>query len=276
MKRITLTYFYNFGSVLHPVAEYEYNQDNRTVFIGACYRLDSYVRGLLEFYKGLQVSRVSGIALLNAIVEVQKWYQETSPDKWDNPDFTVDMKFREVITKAKEFEIVLSAELQTLVTYHPSQKGIYSTADLVERAENIFPEPILSKLGTKIVSDIRESGKCLAFGNDTASAFHMMRATESVLHEYYVYMCNPQLVPKKRLENWGAYIKELNGCPKTEVKEVLAILQQIKDQHRNLIMHPEVFLSPEEAFTLFEIAQAAIIAMANSLPLPKKKKRKTS
>ncbi len=246
------------------------------IFVSAIYRLDSYVRGLLEFYKRLQVSRVSGIALLNAIVEVQKWFQETPSDKWNNPDFAADMKFREVISKAKEFETILSAELQTLITYHPSQKGIYSTADLVERAENIFPEPILSKLDTKVVSDIRESGKCLAFGNDTACAFHMMRATESVLHKYYVYMCNPQPIPKKRLENWGAYIKELNGCPKTEVKEVLAILQQIKDQHRNLIMHPEVFLSPEDSFTLFEIAQAAIIAMASSLPAHKKKAKKTA
>jgi hypothetical protein len=53
-----------------------------------------------------------------------------------------------------------------------------------------------------------------------------------------------------------------------QAKVVVSILHEIKDQYRNLIMHPEVFLSPEEAFTLFAVAQAAIMAMAERLPVP--------
>ena len=91
------------------------------------------------------------------------------------------------------------------------------------------------------------------------------------MHEYYIAVCKPK--SSERLESWGAYLAELKKSPKLEVKEVLAILQQMKDQHRNLIMHPEMVLTPDEAFTLFEIAQGAIIAMADKLPAPKKKKK---
>ncbi len=276
MEKISLTYFYNFGSVLHPVAAFEYDRNNRVRLYSLCYSLESYVRGILEYYVRLKVCRIPGINLINAISEIRKWFHETPSDKWSSDNFEADMKSQDVIAKAKEFETILSAELQTLITYHPSQKGIYSTTDLVEQAEKIFPESVLSKLDDKIIKDIRESGKCLAFGNDTASAFHMMRATESVLHYYYIHICNPSPKPKKRLESWGSYITNLQSSSKSGVKEVIAILQQIKDQHRNLIMHPEVFLSPEDSFTLFEISQAAIMAMANSLPTRKKKVKKTA
>lgn len=89
------------------------------------------------------------------------------------------------------------------------------------------------------------------------------------IDKYYIHICNPK--SKKRLANWGAYIEKLKPVGDTAVKEVVAILQQIKDRHRNLIMHPEIVLAPDEAFTLFEIAQGAIIAMVNALPIPKKK-----
>jgi len=40
-------------------------------------------------------------------------------------------------------------------------------------------------------------------------------------------------------------------------------------------MHPEIVLTPDEAFTLFEIAQSAIITMAGSLPIVEKKVKST-
>lgn len=166
----------------------------------------------------------------------------------------------------------MSAELQTLATYNITQKGIYSTTDLVERAERILPEQVLGRIGRMAAGEVRESGKCLALDCATASAFHMMRATEEVMHRYYVSVCKPK--PAKRLENWGAYIAALNKSSKPEVKEIVAMVQQIKDRHRNLIMHPEIVLTIDEAFTLFEIAQGAIIAMADNLPAVRRKKGK--
>ena len=50
------------------------------------------------------------------------------------------------------------------------------------------------------------------------------------------------------------------------MKEVVGLLQQLKDRHRNLIMHPEVVLTDDEAFRDFELGKASIMAMADRLP----------
>jgi len=52
------------------------------------------------------------------------------------------------ITNAlRTFEIVFAPELETMNTYVVSKKGIYSTSELIERAEEAFSESIRSHLG---------------------------------------------------------------------------------------------------------------------------------
>ncbi len=271
MERINPVFFYGLGALLTPFTKMEAKTSTRVNIWLASRDVDPIVRSLLDFYSALTVCRRAGGELINAIAEVGKWMGETPPKEWEKEDYSVGLKFRQVIDKAKEFQTVLSAELQTLATYHVTQKGIYSTTGLIEEAEKILPEPVLKKINADIVEEIRESGKCLAFDCATASGFHIMRATEGIMHEYYISVCKPTPKPTGKLESWGAYIAELKKSPKSEVKEVVAMLQQLKDQHRNLIIHPEVVLSPDEAFTLFEIAKGAIIAMADKLPVSKKK-----
>ena len=134
---------------------------------------------------------------------------------------------------------------------------------MIERAELALPESVRNKLDTQILSEIKESGKCLAFDNATASGFHIMRALEAVIHQYYLVICKPSKA--ERLDSWAAYIAALRGSTDSTVKETVAVLQQIKDNERNLIMHPERVLSPDDAFTLFEIAKGAMMAMAGKL-----------
>jgi hypothetical protein len=270
MEKISLPFFYQVGAQLNPLTKLTPDAKNRAAIFFTSFQVHSYVYSLLISSVGLKVCQLAGKQLIDAILEIQKWMSGKTPDKWVEADYAVDTKFNTVVNKAKEFETVLTAELQTLATYHVTQKGIYSTSDLVERAENILPGPVLSKISEGVKEEIRQSGRCLAFDSGTACAFHIMRAVEAVMHEYYIAMCKPK--SDEKLENWGAYIAEFQKSPKAEVKEVVAILQQIKDQHRNRIMHPEINLTPDEAFTLFEIAHSAIVAMADKLPIPKKMK----
>jgi len=272
VEKINLPLFYKLGAILGPLTEKEAKNSTRVDIWLAALPVEKSVYDLLNLFPTLTVCRGTGKELISDIEEAGNWMRETPANGWEKQDYSADLKFRQIVIKAKEFETVLSAELQTLATYHVTQKGIYSTTDLIERAENILPAPVLSKISPGIIEEIRQSGRCLAFDSGTASAFHMMRATEAVMHEYYISVCKPKPKPIERLGNWGAYIAELQKSPKSEVKEVVAMLQQIKDRHRNLIMHPEVVLTPDEAFTLFEIAQGAIIAMADKLPTPKTKK----
>lgn len=269
MEKINLPFFYELGASLKALATMEVDSSNRTDIWAAATDVESYVRSLLNGYSSLTVCRRAGEELFDRISKVHKWFTTIPPEEWGKKDYIAEFTFRQAIDKAKEFQTVLLAELHTLATYHVSQKGIYLTTGLIEQTEKILPESILGKIHTDIIEEIRQSGKCLAFDVAIASAFHMMRATESVIHEYYLHVCKPQT--KRKLDNWGAYIAKLEQSQDLEVQEIVAMLRQIKDRHRNLIMHPEIVLTADDAFTLFEIAQGAIIAMASALPELQKK-----
>ncbi len=158
----------------------------------------------------------------------------------------------------KEFENVFAAELQALDTYFISQKAIYSTPDLIERADYSFPEEIRKVLPDEAKLDIRQAGRCLAFDLPTAAGFHILRAVETAIRLYYNVVTKGTASPKTR--NWGVYIRVLRkhgADPK-----IVSVLDQIRDMHRNPVIHPEVFLSIDEATVLFGVAQSAIVAMA--------------
>lgn len=272
MEKVNLPFIYDLALKLNPIAKMTYDKAQRvTIWTEAIDVVDS-LEFLFKKFPSLAACRTKCDELRSATDEATEWVIRTIDSEWEKEDARADGIFERVMKMAKETEVVLSAELHTLAVYHITQKGIYSTADLIERGEGILPEHVLGRIGQSAVQEIRESGKCLAFDCATASAFHMMRATEEVMHRYYVSVCKPK--PAKRLQNWGAYVAELGRSNKAEVKEVVAMLQQIKDRHRNLIMHPEIMLTIGEAFTLFEIAQGAIIAMADNIPQRRKRKGK--
>ena len=279
MERINPLFFYHLGALLKPLTKMDAQPSTRIDVWRASFDIDPAVRTLLDFYSALTVCRRTGVELVNAAAEVRKWMDETPPKEWQKADYSVDTKFRYLIDKAKEFQTVLSEELQMLVTYHVTKKGIYSTDDLIEHAERTLPTPVLEKMNKGVIEEIRQSGRCLAFDNSTAAGFHIIRAIEALIHDYYVLVCKP--ASEKKLDNWGAYISALHKLSedtdvkksiREDVKKVIALLQQIKDQDRNLIMHPQVVLTPDDAHKLFEIGTGAIIAIADKLPASKKNK----
>jgi len=240
----------------------------------ATFNIATNVRVLLDSPYTLIVCRVAGEELISAIEKGNEWIRETDHKEWGKEGYSADSIFQQLIEKANKFQTVLSEELQTLETYHAAQKGNYSTTGLIKQAENILPESIRNKMNPNIIEEIRHSGRCLVFDNSTASGFHILRAAELVMHEYYLVTCKPQPKPVGRLDSWGTYLAELKKSTAPDTKKVIALLQQIKDDDRNLIMHPERVLSPDEAFGLFEIVKSAIITMGNKLPTRRKRQHK--
>lgn len=271
MEKIDLPFFYELGSQLNPIATKEYSPEERFNMLFDCFLMRMHVTRLFSSFPVLNVCRDAKNRLDKSIDEIWDWYRATDKDKLFEPDDKVDTSFKNIIANAKEFEIVLSAELQTIAAYHITQKGIYSTTDLIERGECLLPESTLPKVSKEIKEEIRQSGRCLVFDSGTACAFHIIRALELIMHEYYINISKPKPKRKGRLSNWGEYIKAFQNSAKPEAKEVAVLLQQIKDQHRNLIMHPETTLSVDEAFALFEMAKGVIIIIATKLPVFKKK-----
>jgi hypothetical protein len=267
VDKFSLSFFYRFGGHLNRIAEMTAEPSNRQLIKYRASFVKDYISDVLVWSAGLQVCQNSGNKLMTAVENMEKWASKATPEQLAQEEGEANLLFGEVVSKAKEFETVLAAELYNLPTYVVTKKGIYTIDGLLDNTEDMFPEPVRTKLNADVIVEIRQSGMCLAFDIPTACGFHILRATELVLHEYYVNCCKPGKLDK--LPNWGAYITELKKSTDSDVKETIAILQQIKDNDRNLIMHPERVLSYDDAFRLFEIAKGAIIAMSSKLPMPK-------
>lgn len=268
VDKISLPFFYRLAKDLKPLVESTVSENtNKIALTLASFSADGAVRRLFAALPTLTVCRQAGDRLRD---ECAVWLEELnkSQDKLGTTPLTIEeqIRGRSMVNAATTFETVLLEELHTLATYHATPKGIYSTADLIERAEDVFPEEIKKKLSPEAVKDVRESGRCLAFDTATAAGFHILRATESVLHQYYVAVCTPA-DPNKPLDNWGQYVIELKKkVADPDVQRVALIIDNLREHERNVIMHPEIFLSPDDAFTIFEVAQGAIMAMASRLP----------
>jgi hypothetical protein len=200
-------------------------------------------------------SKETGYNLSKALAKlIPGQLSEIPPDKLE---YVLSWQDAYAITNSlKEFQIVWQTELGKMDTYFISQKGIYSTSDLIERADNVLPAEIIKVLSESIRSDIKQAGRCLAFDLATAAGFHIMRALEGVLRDFY---CPTFLGTKPKTRNWNGYIQCLKGTGADP--KILAILDQIRSLHRNPTVHPQEVLTINEAMTLFGIAQSAVVAM---------------
>ena len=159
---------------------------------------------------------------------------------------------------ASAFRLVLEAEFQTSGIYLFTAKRGYDVPTLLETAETIFPPEVNEKL-PQIKDDLREAGKCLAFNLGTAAGFHLLRALETVVCSYWYVVMNKAPLPSNR--NLGNYINEMGVGDHPGRSKVLFALRQVKDLHRNSIMHPEETLSLDEAIALMNTVQNAVTLM---------------
>lgn len=65
------------------------------------------------------------------------------------------------------------------------------------------------------------------------------------------------------MRNWGTYIKNLRKCGANE--KILTALEQLKDLHRNPIIHPEAQIGIEEALSFMGITESVISAMLSEI-----------
>ena len=144
--------------------------------------------------------------------------------------------------------------------YLVEQTGAYRTKTLIEAADAVFPKSVHDALQLDAITDIQAAGRSLAFELPTAAGFHICRAIETTLLQYFSELKIE--VPEYR--NIGRYIEALEKCAEAKGidPKVLATLDQFRDLHRNPIMHPDVHLNMEEAQILFALAQSAISGIA--------------
>ena len=160
------------------------------------------------------------------------------------------------------FTISVQMELPFWHVYCVSQTLAWDTNILVEDASAMLPEDSQSKIPNEALADWRQAGRCIAFDLYTASGFHTIRATEAVIREYYVHVVGS--LPRIKDRNWGAYTRGMRAKGGAE-EAILRLIDNIRDRHRNPLMHPEQKLTKEEAATLLSVCVGLIIQIAKAL-----------
>ena len=186
-------------------------------------------------------------------------------DKWDSE--ITEYGFYGLKPAVETFEHNFAAEMREAAVYAASQVGIYNTGDLVDRSELHIPEELRGCVNDSAIFEIQSAGRCLAFGLPTACGFHILRAAESILEDYYGMVSGK---PGATQRGWHDYAEELEKLSDGDDKEapskrVIRSIRQIKDLDRNPIMHPRAVLSESDAMILFMVATSAISQMAKCL-----------
>lgn len=259
MKRFNTGYFYKLGWQVHQLFDIAVESklsDSYWNLVEAKDILDVLARDILV---PAPLSKQAAAKLALAIQNIFP-PEDQLPD---NMDMRIGYPIIDVHQKLREFEPVLDAELGQIETYVLAPKGIFDTKLLVDFPEIMFSDEVRKWLSEQAVKDIQQAGRCLAFELSTAAGFHLARAVEETIRNYYkVVAQKPYDKEEKNLSRatWKNYVDALEK--KGVDKKILNALDQMRELHRNPISHPDENLSIDEAMVLVGLAQSAIVAMA--------------
>lgn len=256
MVRLDLSYFYRLGASFDEIKHMSAGTDFNSVWLKLYDLKDLIVRLITDDVIGSSLR--GAVAPGRALIE----YADTVMAR-QNEDAIFSVLDRNVLAgHINRFEIVFVNEIAVAAAYFVVDKKPYSTMSLVAEGEALFPIDLPRKAPEAVI-DLREAGKCLAFELPTAVAFHIHRAIEAILRRYWECVTGNRPKPKPR--NVGIYLTALKklGCGD---EKVIAALEQLKDLHRNVVIHPEENLSSEDAIALVGMANSVAAAMLKQLP----------
>jgi hypothetical protein len=261
MLRVDCFRFYQLGQRLSPLSSLANDALVRDVWFDLWRAKNDLDQFFIPF--PLRISSQPATKLYGAILAVvpEDMSEVVYDDKDGNP-VALTYRAHTIREAAKEFEAVLAAELATYDTYHVSQKGSFSTPDLIDRADIMLPEGIRTHLSDNAIEDFRQAGRCLAFNLGTAASFHIARSAEEVIRSYYALVIGK--VPTVKMRSWGTYHKNLSKNAKSS-KKVLGWLEHIKDEYRNPVLHPDEKVSPEAALVFINACSSLIIMMVTEM-----------
>jgi hypothetical protein len=160
--------------------------------------------------------------------------------------------------------------IETVIFPESSIKRIYvlpsrrfNSDYLLASPQSLLKDGAYEKLATIAQQDIASACRCILFGESTAAAFHILRATESVLKGYYFHHRRQNRLSKPM---WGSMLDQLKAKSKNKPPETLLIaLDLIRSAYRNPTQHPEATYEIDSAQDLFGVCLDAIGKMAAEL-----------
>jgi hypothetical protein len=268
MIRVDAYYLFQIGSRIHPLSDLRAQATSlgaATTFEEARFPIYIAEAALDELIHRsifrLKTSFQSGQALLTAIRSVKTAIDDAS----DTAQLLGWAKVYEITAALTTFEAVLGAELSLWPVYLVTPKAGFDIGILIETGNACFPLELANK-APQAISDIKSGTRCMAFELFTAAAFHLHRANESVLHVYWDVVTGG--APRPTGRNMGDYLREMDRLVVGDDR-VKAALKDLKDLHRNPLIHPEHSIeNADEAIALMNSVHTAIFHMLQAIPAP--------
>ena len=262
MIRVDANYIYQAAAQIRPLAGL--TPDNRAAgpWFAALYAARAAIQPLVwGSVFGLRTCQASGSNLVTALDNLLVAYDD--PQIWSE---MLDVaKIAQLQHALSSFEVILAAELQMLPVYLATSKGGFDMHTLIGAGEVCFPEDLTSKV-PEALPDVREATKCIAFELPTAAGFHLHRVNEAVLRRYYDAVTGGKMRPRKG--SMGDYLNALGQHQVGDAK-VKAALTELRDLHRNPLMHPEQSIdSVEAAIGLLGSVRTTVGYMLKEIPEP--------
>jgi hypothetical protein len=167
-----------------------------------------------------------------------------------------------VVSLAVDLEQVIFAEGITKFVYVLPERRFQSEY-LLSAPQKLLKDGSYLKLDPIAQSDIAAAGRCIAFGEATAAAFHILRATESVLKSYYFLHKKTKRLKKPM---WGPMTQELRAKKTARPSEsLLGALDVVRTSYRNPTQHPEATYEIHAAQDLMGVCLDLVGKMAAEL-----------
>lgn len=156
---------------------------------------------------------------------------------------------------------------------HAEATGVYAfiilekrldTTKLLDAPDELFAPNVFESLPAIAQEDFRRAGRCVAFEEATAAAFHLMRGTEAVLRDLYLRWVKRERIPEPRM--WGPMVTQMRKRRSAPPKVLLDHLDGIRVNFRNPTQHPDATYDIDEAQDLFSVCVDAVNRAARCGP----------
>lgn len=246
MQSVTLFRYWQFGT------GFRYLQDAKE---GYNIHGSSYVIGNIEsLFKKLEDLNLR--VTIRAAGDLRSLLKELKATEADSKlDASQARKLNSTVRSLRQ---TLEAELKGVNAYVVSPKRI-EVERLVTDPASLFSPEVFNSLSELARFDITEAAKCIAFERPTAAAFHLMRATEETLRNYYCHF-----VKRDRLKvmMWGPLVQALQKHRRAKRHDVLnKNLDNIRSSFRNPTQHPDKVYDIHEVQDLWGLCVEVINRM---------------
>jgi hypothetical protein len=163
---------------------------------------------------------------------------------------------------AMQLERIVFSEATTRSAYILPQRR-FNSQYLLTCPEQLLRSGSFEKLSTIAQFDLASAGRCLLFGESTAAAFHILRATEDTLKAYYFYHRRKDRLIRPM---WAQMITQLRAKKTNKPSQVLLdSLDLVRNSYRNPTQHPEAIYDIDQAQDLFGVCLDLISKMTAEL-----------